>query len=101
MPTIFHHFYENEHAFLNPGDTTEKIPDFPKVCITTFSESIIKDFVENNAAKIIANLYSANGILPVYEIEYANQKMGLFLSRVGAPACAAGLEEAQTVLPMP
>jgi uridine phosphorylase len=93
MPTIFHHFYENEHAFLNPGDTTEKIPDFPKVCITTFSESIIKDFVENNAAKIIANLYSANGILPVYEIEYANQKMGLFLSRVGAPACAAGLEE--------
>lgn len=93
MATIFQHFREEEDAFLNPGDFTEKITGFPEVCITTFSESIIKDFVEHNTAKIIANLYSANGVIPVYEIEYANKKMGLFLSRVGAPACAAGLEE--------
>ena len=50
-------------------------------------------FCKNNPAKIIANLYSANGTIPVYEIKYADKKMGLFLSRVGAPACAAGLEE--------
>lgn len=93
MATIFHQFYENKNAFLNPCDVTEKISGFPEVCITTFSESVIKDFVENNAAKIIANLYSANGIIPVYEIKYAGKKMGLFLSRVGAPACAVGLEE--------
>ena len=93
MATIFHRFYENKNAFLNPCDVTEKISGFPEVCITTFSESIIKNFVENNTSKIIANLYSANGIIPVYEINYARKKMGLFLSRVGAPACAAGLEE--------
>ena len=52
-----------------------------------------KDFVENNTTKIIANLYSANGTIPVYEIKYANKNMGLFLSRVGASACVAGLEE--------
>lgn len=93
MATIFHHFYENKNAFLNPCDVIEKLSGFPEVCITTFSESIIKDFVENNAAKVIANLYSANGAVPVYEIEYADKKMGLFLSRVGAPACVCGLEE--------
>ena len=93
MATIFNHFYGNKNAFLNPCDITEKISGFPEVCITTFSESIIKDFVEKNTARVIANLYSANGIIPVYEIEYADKKMGLFLSRVGAPACAAGLEE--------
>lgn len=93
MATIFNRFYENKKAFLNPCDFIEKISGFPKVCITTFSENIINDFVENNSAEIIANLYSANGIIPVYEIEYADKKMGLFLSRVGAPACAAGLEE--------
>lgn len=93
MATIFHRFYENKNAFLNPCDVVEKINGFPEVCITTFSESIIKDFVENNTVKIIANLYSANGAIPVYEIEYAKKKMGLFLSRVGAPACIAGLEE--------
>lgn len=93
MATIFNHFYEDKNAFINPCDVTEKISGFPEVCITTFSEGIIKDFVENNTTKIIANLYSGNGTIPVYEIEYANRKMGLFLSRVGAPACVAGLEE--------
>lgn len=93
MATIFQQFYEDRNAFLNPCDITEEISDFPEVCITTFSESIIRNFVENNESKIIANLYSANGIIPVYEINYARKKMGLFLSRVGAPACAAGLEE--------
>ena len=93
MATIFYKFYDNKNAFLNPCDISEKISGFPEVCITTFSESIIKDFVENNGRNIIANLYSANGTIPVYEINYAGKKMGLFLSRVGAPACAAGLEE--------
>ncbi len=93
MATIFNRFHENKNAFLNPCDVTEKIAGFPEVCITTFSESMIKDFVENNEANIIANLYSANGTIPVYEITYAGKKMGLFLSRVGAPACVAGLEE--------
>ena len=93
MTTIFNRFYENRNAFLNPCDITEKVSGFPEVCITTFSENIIKDFVENNETKMIANLYSANGTIPVYEIEYADKKMGLFLSRVGAPACVAGLEE--------
>lgn len=93
MATIFHRFYENKTAFLNPCDVVEKISGFPEVCITTFSESVIKDFAEKNGAKIIADLYSANGIIPVYEIKYGDKKMGLFLSRVGAPACAAGLEE--------
>lgn len=94
MPTIFKRFCKDREAFINPCDTTEKITGFPEVCITTFSEGIIKDFTRNNAAKVIANLYSANGIIPVYEIEYGNKKMGLFLSRIGAPACVAGLEEA-------
>lgn len=93
MATIFQKFSFNKNAFLNPSDITEKISGFPEVCITTFSENMIKDFVKNNPAKIIANLYSANGTIPVYEIKYADKKKGLFFSRVGASACAAGLEE--------
>lgn len=93
MTTIFHRFYENKNAFINPCDVTEPLPGFPEVCITTFSEIAIKDFVEKHTVNVIAQLYSANGNIPIYEIEYADKKMGLFLSRVGAPACAAGLEE--------
>ena len=93
MATIFHHFYENKNAFINPCDTTAKIPGFPEVCITTFSECMIEKYAETNETKVIANLCSANGTLPVYEITYAGKKMALSLVRVGAPACAACLEE--------
>lgn len=93
MATIFNRFCGDEDAFINPWDLTEKMSGFPEVCITTFSEGIIKDFVEHNQTAVIADLYSANGTIPVYEITYAGRRMGLFLSRVGAPACAAGLEE--------
>lgn len=47
MATVFHQFYENKNAFLNPCDVTEQIPGFSEVCITTFSESIIQNFTEN------------------------------------------------------
>ncbi len=93
MATIFNHFSEDKNAFINPSDVIERIPGFPEVCITTFSEGIIRDFTRNNETRVIAELFSANGTIPVYEIEYAGKKMGLFLSRVGAPACVTGLEE--------
>lgn len=93
MTTIFYRNGRERNAFINPCDLTKKVPGFPKVCITTYSEGIIRDFTEINSSKIIAKLHTANGMTPVYETEYKNRKMGLFLSRVGAPACVAGLEE--------
>ena len=45
MATIFNRFCEDNNAFINPCDTTEKMIDFPEVWITTFSESIINDYV--------------------------------------------------------
>lgn len=93
MSTIFEHFYNEETAFINPYEVIEKIVDFPEVCITTFSEGIINNFIEHHRSKIIAKLCTANGTIPVYEIEYKHKKIALFLSRVGAPACVAGLEE--------
>ena len=93
MATVFQHFSEEKTAFINPGDTTKPVPGFPEVFITTFSEGIIRNYVERNAVSAIAELCTANGSFPVYETCYAGKKIGLFLSRVGAPACAAGLEE--------
>lgn len=93
MATIFDDFPGEAAAFINPADCVKALPDFPKICVTTFSQNIISEFVKNNDVKIIANLYSANGILPIYEIKYDNVSIGIFLSRVGAPACVVGLEE--------
>ena len=93
MATVFENYDAARTAFINPGDCVKAQENFPEVCITTFSESIIEDFAKKNSAEKIAELYTANGVLPVYGIEYAGIRMAFYLSRVGAPACVAGLEE--------
>lgn len=91
--TIFQNYDDNKQAFINPADVTKADPHFPELCVTTFSESIIQKFSKMDDVKQIASLYSANGTLPVYKINYKNHRIAFFLSRVGAPACVAGLEE--------
>ena len=93
MATVFNEFPAERSAFINPKDTTEPVPGFPEVCVTTFSADIIEQFKELHRPKVIASLYTSNWILPVYEACHSGKTVGLFLSRVGAPACAAGLEE--------
>ena len=43
--------------------------------------------------KKIAELYTANGVIPVYKIRYKDTDIAFYLSRVGAPACVVGFEE--------
>ena len=93
MKTIFHNFDDTKTAFINPSDFTQPKADFPEVCLTTFSEKIIQKIAELDTVKETAQLYTANGTVPIYEIEYAGKRVGFFVSRVGAPACVAALEE--------
>lgn len=46
MSTIFDRFCEEQDAMINPRDLTPKVDGFPEVCVTTFSEGIINDFIE-------------------------------------------------------
>ena len=93
MVTVFRKFSHEEAAFINPEDTTRQDPNFPELCVSTFSENIINKFASIKNVKVIGWLYSANGNIPNYEILSKNTRIDFFLSRVGAPACAAGIEE--------
>lgn len=93
MATIFKKFSSERKAFLNPEDSTEFNPDFPQLCVSTFSESIINTFIDTHDTEVIGELYSANGSIPIYKVIYKDMQIALFLSRVGAPACVAGIEE--------
>ena len=93
MATVFKKFSHEERAFINPQDVTKRNPDFPELCVSTFSENIINKFTSLKSVKVIGELYTANGTIPIYEILYKNTRVAFFLSRVGAPACVAGIEE--------
>ena len=95
MKTIFQRTEITEPALFTAFDTTKKIEDFPKICVSTFSENIIQKFASLDGTKKIAELYTANGSIPVYKIKYkdANTDIAFYMSRVGAPACVVGFEE--------
>ena len=93
MKTVFQRKAITEPALFTPVDTTRKIEGFPEICVSTFSENIIKKFASMKNVEKIAELYTANGALPVYKMRYKNQEIAFYLSRVGAPACVSGFEE--------
>lgn len=93
MGTIFQQAKISEPALFSPSDTTKKVENFPEICVSTFSESIIQKFASLGSTEKIAELYTANGAIPVYKIRYKNTDIAFYLSRVGAPACVARFEE--------
>ncbi len=93
MQTIFQRAKISEPALFSPADTTKRIDDFPKICVSTFSDNIIQKFMSLDKAVKIAELMTANGLLPVYKINYKNTEIAFYRSMVGAPACVSCFEE--------
>lgn len=93
MKTIFHNFDETRQAFINPENVIKADPLFPELCVTTFSESIIRKFAAMENTRQIAALGTANGTIPIYVNHYKGKNIAFYLSPVGAPACVAALEE--------
>ena len=92
MNTIFQRTEISEPALFSPSDTTKRIKNFPEICVSTFSDNIIQKFSSLDNVEQIAELCSANGTLPVYQINYKNTAIAFYRSMVGAPACAACFE---------
>ena len=93
MKTVFQRTNILEPALFSPSDTTKNVAHFPEICVSTFSENIIQKFASLDHTEKIAELYTANGSIPVYKIRYKNKEIAFYLSRVGASACVVGFEE--------
>lgn len=93
MGTVFYNYPKEKRAFINPEDVTKRNEDFPERCVSTFSENNINKFASLDGVEVIDYLYTANGRTPVYQFIYRDTPIAFYLSRVGAPACVAGLEE--------
>ena len=93
VETIFQRADLSAPALINPTDTTEKIKDFPKICVSTFSDNIIRKFASMEHVEQIAELYTANGAMPVYKIRYKNTEIAFFQSRVGRLPVSSALRK--------
>ena len=53
MGTVFQKYPKEKRAFINPEDFTKQNPDFPELCVSTFSNRIIDKFASLNNVKVI------------------------------------------------
>lgn len=90
---LLEEFDYGKDAVINPDMVVQKIKDFPEVTVSCFSKKLFDNVLSLFSAKQIAEIYSAVGSNPVYEIEYKNQRMAFFQSYVGEPLCVGQYED--------
>lgn len=90
---VLNDFDECKTSTFDPDEVENVIPNFPKIGVSCFSKSLINRYVDIFDAEVIAYISNANGKEPIYKIKYEDMEVALFMSRVGASACAVAYEE--------
>lgn len=90
---LLEEFDGTEYAVINPDMIEEKIPDFPEVTVSCFSKQLFESVLDFFEPKLIAEIHSAVGSNPVYEVEYKGERFSFFQSYVGEPKCIADYED--------
>lgn len=70
-------------------------PGAPKVdaCIMTFSYLIEQFVLKHFPCRQIAQMQSVTGVTPIYALEHNGKTFAFYKTFVGAPACAASIED--------
>lgn len=90
---ILNEFDYNKIAVINPRDLVRRRDDMPKVAVTCFSRATFDRMLDAFGGQKVTIRSLANLDITVYETLYKDAKVALFLSPVGAPACALLLED--------
>lgn len=85
--------FEEDEAIINPYDILHKVEGFPEILIMTFTKSIVDKWAQMEGTKILTYSESANGLDPVYGMEYKNHQFAFTMAPVGAASCVGKLED--------
>ena len=90
---ILEEFDPSKEAVINPWNTVQRQPGFPKVGVSCFSTVTFERMrKELGGGRIVGESCMANMVFPVYQVEYRGMELALFMMDVGAPGCIALLE---------
>ena len=93
MKNILNDFDPNKNAVINPADLVRHREDMPKIAVTCFSKDTFNRMAESFGGRKITVRSLANLDITIYETIYKGETIALYLSPVGAPACALMLED--------
>ena len=90
---ILNEFDPNPNAIINPEMLVQPIEDFPDVTVSCFSGKLFHKLLEFFEPKKIAQVKSAVGPNPIYEVIYKGERFALYQSYVGEPKCIVDYED--------
>lgn len=90
---ILNEFDPNPNAIINPEMLVEPVEDFPDVTISCFSGKLFHKLLEFFEPKKIAQVKSAVGPNPIYEVVYKGERFALYQSYIGEPKCIVDYED--------
>lgn len=79
-------------AIIEPSEHVKAMPVAPH-CVMCFFAEVIRRVLEEQAFRIVFKSVWEMGPIHIYEIEYKGRKIAVVQALVGAPSCAALLEE--------
>ncbi len=91
--SILDSYDKNPAAIINPTDFCTLIEPPVPVAIATFSAKIIAEMKKRADIEVVGQSGSANGPVDILRIKDNDREIGLYLTRIGASASAATLEE--------
>ena len=94
---LLEEFDYERSAVINPEMVVRPLDDFPEVTVSCFSYQLFNSVLSLFDAKLIAELNSAVGKNPVYEVQYNGKRFAMFQSRVGAPLCVSEYEDLMAI----
>lgn len=90
---ILEEFDSCREAIIDPDKLVSKIDNFPEATISCFSRHLFEKVLTYFEPEKIAELHSAVGISPVYEVEYKGKRFAMYQSWAGEPMCVGMYEE--------
>ena len=85
-------FDSAKNAVIDPSDLKNGV-EVPEYCVLCFFKEVLDKLVKEEKLKLIANIESELGKLPIYEISYQGESVTVLHPGVGAPLSAGILEE--------
>lgn len=90
---ILEEFDPEKRAVLNAENIIPKVPDFPKVVVSCFSQVTFQRLINELNGVRISGTSAANLDIPVYKVTYRGIEIALFTSYVGSAGCTAICED--------
>ncbi len=86
--------FDQSETFIDLKDIYGEKQQIIEKCLILFSYKVYEAILEQYHVEKIAEIRSANGIYPIYMMEYQNEKIGFYLSAIGSTMASTFMIEA-------